>query len=378
MRFFILSCLFCVAIAVSAQVPALIPYQAIARDAAGQPLASTNINARFTIHDATPSGAVVWQEIQTVSTTPLGLFTVQLGSTVPLTDVNWASGNKFMQVEVDFGAGFTDVGTQQMLSVPYALYAGNGFAGISLSGDTLHFGNGEFAIINGISASNSGPQRPRVIYNHTCGTPNVHNPIRTYGTMIDQEGNSYNTIVIGSQEWMAENLNTSIYRNGDPIPYLIDNTEWSATTIGAYGIYDDNVNYTCPYGKLYNWYACVDERELCPTGWHFPSDAEWSELINFAGTTANAGISLKSTVNWGVYNDPIGYANNNTGFSGLPAGARSEVGIYGGLGGNQNFWCDSEISATDACFRYLQYYTGEVFSSNINKHHGMSVRCLRD
>ena len=378
MRSFILSCLLCAAMAMSAQVPALIPYQAIARDAAGQPLVSANINARFTMHDATPSGAVVWQEVQTVSTTPLGLFTVQLGSAVPLTTVNWASGSKFMQVEVDFGTGFTDVGTQQMLSVPFALYAGNGIAGISLSGDTLRFGNGQFAIISGISASNGGPQRPRVIYNHTCGTPNVHNPLRSYGTLTDQEGNSYNTIVIGAQEWMAENLNTSIYRNGDPIPYLIDDVEWSATSIGAYGIYDANINYTCPYGKLYNWYACVDARELCPVGWHFPSDAEWNELINFVGTMANAGESLKSIVNWGIYNDPTGYANNSSGFSGLPAGERSEAGLYGGIGGNLNFWCDSETSATDACFRYLQYYTGEVFSSNINKHHGMSVRCLRD
>ncbi len=112
MRFFILSCLLCAAIAVSAQVPALIPYKAIERDAAGQPLASANINARFTIHDATPAGAVVWQEIQTVSTTQLGLFTDQLGSAVSLTNVNRASGNKFMQVEVHFGTGFTDVSTQ--------------------------------------------------------------------------------------------------------------------------------------------------------------------------------------------------------------------------------------------------------------------------
>jgi hypothetical protein len=95
-----------------AQAPALIPYQAIARNAAGEPLASSTLNARFTIHDGTATGTSVWQELQTVSTSALGLFTVQLGSSVPLTSVNWASGSKFMQVEIDLGSGFVDIGTQ--------------------------------------------------------------------------------------------------------------------------------------------------------------------------------------------------------------------------------------------------------------------------
>jgi hypothetical protein len=106
------------------QAPQLIPYQAIARDAAGQPLSNATINARFTIHDGAATGAVVWQEIQTVSNSPLGLFTVQLGSANSLSNVSWANGSKFMQVEVDFGSGFVDIGTQQMLSVPYALFSG--------------------------------------------------------------------------------------------------------------------------------------------------------------------------------------------------------------------------------------------------------------
>ena len=105
------------------QAPQLIPYQAIARDEVGQPLSNTIINARFTIHDSAATGANVWQEIQTVSTSSLGLFTVQLGSANSLSNVSWASGSKFMQVEVDLGDGFVDFGTQQMLSVPYAMYA---------------------------------------------------------------------------------------------------------------------------------------------------------------------------------------------------------------------------------------------------------------
>jgi hypothetical protein len=113
-----------ISIASLGQAPQLIPYQAIARDAVGQPLANASINARFTIHDETATGTAVWQEIQTVTTSALGLFTVQLGSNVSIGAVNWASGSKFMQVEIDLGSGYVDLGTQQLLSVPYALFAG--------------------------------------------------------------------------------------------------------------------------------------------------------------------------------------------------------------------------------------------------------------
>jgi hypothetical protein len=190
-----------------AQAPALIPYQAIARNAAGEPLANSTLNARFTIHDETAVGPSVWLELQTVTTSSLGLFTVQLGSSISLSAVNWAGGAKFMQVEIDLGNGFVDIGTQQLLSVPYALHsasseiANNGFSNVSSTGDTLYLANGTFLIIPGISAANNGGGATTTGTTlHTCGTPNIHNPNRTYGTMTDQEGNVYKTIVIGTQE----------------------------------------------------------------------------------------------------------------------------------------------------------------------------------
>ena len=133
-------------IVLCAQAPALIPYQAVVRDALGQPLANANVNARFTIHDGTANGASLWQELQTVSTNALGLFTVQLGSSVSLNNVNWAGGAKFMQVEVDLGSGFVDIGTQQMLSVPYALFAGTAasVSGSSNTGNFTHYIGEEF------------------------------------------------------------------------------------------------------------------------------------------------------------------------------------------------------------------------------------------
>jgi hypothetical protein len=264
-----------------AQAPALIPYQAIARNAAGEPLASSTLNARFTIHDGTAMGTNVWQELQTVSTSALGLFTAQLGSSVALTNVNWSNGAKFMQVEIDLGSGFVDIGTQQLLSVPYALHAGSVHLNVSATGDTLFVGDGSFVIVPGISDANNTGSSTTGTTLHSCGAVNVHNPDLTYGSMTDQEGNVYKTIVIGTQEWMAENLNTSIYRNGDEIITVISNADWGGLTEGAWAYSSNNLNNECPYGKLYNWNACVDIRQLCPLGWHVPSDDEFTALIDF-------------------------------------------------------------------------------------------------
>jgi uncharacterized protein (TIGR02145 family) len=372
-----------------AQAPALIPYQAIARNAAGEPLASSTINARFTIHDITATGASVWQELQTVSTSALGLFTAQLGSSVSLANVNWANGAKFMQVEIDLGNGFIDMGTQQMLSVPYALHSGssdiasNGFSNVSATGDTLYLANGSYIIVPGISeANNNGGGTITGTMLHTCGAPNVHNPDLTYGTMTDQEGNTYKTIVIGTQEWMAENLNTSIYRNGDAIPTNLNNTAWQNTTSGAWAYYNNDASYACPYGKLYNWYTCVDARQLCPMGWHVPTDAEWTILTDYLGGQGMAGGKMKTTgtieAATGLWYSPNADATNSSGFSGAPGGYRSPSGEYDVIGGYGYWWSSSELGTLSAWVHFLDFVSGSAVRSNADKRNGFSVRCLRD
>jgi uncharacterized protein (TIGR02145 family) len=366
-----------------AQAPALIPYQAVARDASGQALNGATINARFTIHDGTATGTAVWQEVQTVTTTALGLFTVQLGSSVPLTGVNWANGSKFMQVEIDLGQGFVDIGTQQMLSVPYALYAGTVSLNVSAAGDTLFVGNGEYVIIPGISAANAnGGGTSTGTTLHSCGAPNVHNPDLTYGSMTDQEGNVYKTIVIGTQEWMAENLNTSSYRNGDAIVTDLDNAAWGATSSGAWSYYNNDASYECPYGKLYNWFACTDSRGLCPTGWHVPSDAEWTTLTNFLGGEGVAGGMMKSTgtieATTGLWNNPNTGATNSSGFSGVSSGTKYYEGNYSDISNISIFWSNSEIQSDTGLTRYIYYAGQDVVLYPYVKQGGFSVRCLRD
>ena len=377
-----------------AQAPALIPYQAIARNAAGDPMASSTLNARFTIHDGTATGTNVWQELQTVSTSALGLFTVQLGSSVSLANVNWSNGAKLMQVELDLGNGFVDIGTQQLLSVPYALHAGSVHLDVSATGDTLFVGDGSFVIIPGISEANNngGGGTTTGTTLHTCGTPNVHNPDLTYGTMTDQEGNVYKTIIIGTQEWMAENLNTSIYRNGDAIATGLDNDTWSATTSGAWAYFENDESYACPYGKLYNWYTCTDARGLCPAGWHVPSHSEWNILRNYldplfdpsvvGSFSMAAGGKMKTVgsieLGTGLWYEPNTGATNISGFSGVPGGFRYFLGVYNIIGETGVWWSSTENGLTNAWGCILSEDRADAGPLSCFTQDGLSVRCLRD
>jgi len=255
---------------------------------------------------------------------------------------------------------------------------------LSIGGATCTF---SIAVINGSYAS--------------CGEANVHNPLLNYGIMTDQEGNVYKTIVIGTQEWMAENLKTSIYRNGDLIPNITDATAWSElnqTETGAWAHFDNNAAYECPYGKLYNWYAVDDPRNLCPVGWHVPTDAEWTIMITYldpdaCGTctgnshSAIAGGKMKSAgtieSGTGLWIDPNTGATNESGFSGAPGRARGIMGqfIMAGIGiGYSGEWWSATTDGMDGVWlRQLNFEQGVATrTSYLNKRSGNSVRCLRD
>jgi uncharacterized protein (TIGR02145 family) len=221
---------------------------------------------------------------------------------------------------------------------------------------------------------------------HSCGATNVHNPNLNYGSMTDQDGNVYKTIVIGTQEWMAENLKTSIYRNGDIIPTNITDNEWSNSIInqlGAWVLYNNDNQYECPYGKLYNWNAATDPRNLCPAGWHIPADDEWSTLTDYLGGVAVAGGKMKTTGTQ-FWNSPNSVATNESGFSGLPSGYRyyyskNVGGTYYSIGDYCLWWSSSEFDASTAWKRGLAYNDGNISNQGgFNKQSGISVRCLKD
>ena len=217
-------------------------------------------------------------------------------------------------------------------------------------------------------------------------------------SLTDIDGNIYNTVQLGSQCWMRENLRTTHYNNGTEIP-LYNNYGNTAYRYYPYGN-ESNVHI---YGYLYNWYATMcgspssntnpsGVQGICPNGWHVPSDAEWTQLTNYVssqsqylcgGDSSFIGKALAAdTENWSSSNTTCAVGNmpsnnNATGFSALPAGDRTETGFYG-LGGFATFWTTTEYSSGRAYERDIPYYQAIVRRQNFEKYRGQSVRCLRD
>jgi uncharacterized protein (TIGR02145 family) len=201
-------------------------------------------------------------------------------------------------------------------------------------------------------------------------------------TVNDIVGNLYYTVQIGTQCWTQSNLKVSKYRNGDSIPTGFSNTAWESTTAGAYANYDNNPVNDGLYGKLYNHYAVMDTRGLCPTGWHVPTDGEWTVLETFLGGSSVSGGALKSTLTnpptpWG-WNWPNTDATNSSGFTAEPGGLRGNAGTFGAVGVN-GVWWSSSLSGALAWYRALGYAIGLIYRSNDkSRTNGFSVRCLRD
>ena len=197
------------------------------------------------------------------------------------------------------------------------------------------------------------------------------------GTVTDIDGNTYQTVKIGDQWWTAENLKVTHYRNGDAIPNVTDNTEWSNLTTGAYCNYDNDDNNADTYGSLYNWYAVNDRRNIAPEGWHVPSDAEWQILIDYLGGEGVAGGKMKATGTT-IWNSPNTGATNESGFSALPGGYRHDDEGYYNMCYDTYFWSSSGSSSRDAWYRNLDYDYSGVYRNYDYKRYGFSVRCVRD
>ncbi len=198
----------------------------------------------------------------------------------------------------------------------------------------------------------------------------------TGNTVTDIDGNVYNTVTIGTQVWMKENLKVSKYKNGDVIPTNLDSAAWYTTPSGAFAIYNNDAANNTIYGKLYNWYAVADPRGLCPAGWHVPSDAEWTTLENFLGDRSVAGGKMKAVSS--LWQSPNTGATNESGFSGLPGGLRLNFGAYNFIGYYGLWWSSTEYSSAYAWSRLLNYDGGYSDRNNLLKQNGFSVRCLRD
>jgi len=205
-----------------------------------------------------------------------------------------------------------------------------------------------------------------------CG----NNPTQPAPGLVDIDGNVYHTVKIGTQVWMAENLKTTKFNDGTVIPLVTDSIAWSNLKTPGYCWYDDSDSYKATYGALYNWYA-VNTGKLAPTGWHVPTDSEWTVLTTFLGGTNVAGGKLKDT-GTAYWDSPNTGATDEYGFTALPGGCRIFTGPFYYAGSLCYWWSATAHDATSAQDRALvsdNTYVGVYFN---DYQYGLSVRCVRD
>lgn len=193
--------------------------------------------------------------------------------------------------------------------------------------------------------------------------------------VTDIDGNLYQTVKIGNQEWMAENLNVEHYRNGDIIPQVQDEWDWGELTTGAWCYYDNGTENGKTYGKLYNWYAVNDSRGLAPEGWYIPDDSEWKTLEDTLGGYLVGGGKLKANLLW---EKPNTGATNETEFSAIPGGLRTNYGEFDGINNYNCFWTLSEGNHNDAWTRVIFFDNSDIYRDYYLKPFGLSVRCLKN
>lgn len=267
--------------------------------------------------------------------------------------------------------------------------------------------NSESPVLPGISENGIiGKWEPAVVNTSVAGdftftfTPDEGQCAKTATMVIevkdrinDIEGNSYKIIRIGDQFWMAENLRATHYRNGDLIATTVPGTlnvagETSPKHQWPYGGNESNVS---TYGRLYTWYAITDSRNICPEGWHIPSDAEWSTLSDYLvkngygyqGSGTDIVKSMAATSGWRTSttpgtggNDQIN--NNACGFNGVPGGYRINNGSYSEMEISADWWSATESSVTDAFYLGLAYNRSTLLRSHVPKSYGGNIRCIKD
>lgn len=192
------------------------------------------------------------------------------------------------------------------------------------------------------------------------------------GKVKDIDNNVYPTVILGNQEWMADNLKTTKYNDGTPITNVKEDEAWKSSTSGSFCWFKNDTVNKSTYGAYYNWHA-VSTSKLCPTGWHVPSDKEWRILTDFLGGDIVAGIEMKYESGW----SNKGNGTNSSGFSALPYGYRSAKGPFSSQALSAYYWSSSE-SSPNAWYCVLFSKDGTAYKYYGNKESGFSVRCLKN
>lgn len=226
-----------------------------------------------------------------------------------------------------------------------------------------------------------------LLFMNSCKDDNNPTPVKETGTVTDVDNNVYQTIKIGNQWWMAENLKVTKFRNGNMIRNAQSNADWN-DTVAAYCLYDNNSNAP---GLLYNWYAVNDKVGIAPHGWHIPTDEEWKTLekylgmsqteadkLSWRGNNEAANLKMESPNGWSIFENI--WSTNESKFTALAGGCRLFNGTWAdpGLFATGFWWTSTSHPDNEAYYRYLDYKSSQIFRSHVPSNYGMSVRCVKD
>ena len=212
---------------------------------------------------------------------------------------------------------------------------------------------------------------------NSCKKKDASNSGYPPNTVVDIDGNVYNTVTICSKTWMVENLKATKFNDGTLIPCITDSTIWDTLQSPGYCWYkNDLITYKHPYGALYNWFS-VNTGKLAPKGWHIPTIIEWYQLINCIGGINVAGSKLKEkgTTHWQSPNDD---ATNEFGFTAIPTGGREYMGSFESIGTQTEWWTSSGNVNSNACYVRLYNLHGYMQDNVGPLQTGFSVRCIKD
>lgn len=356
-----------------AQSPQSFKYQGVARNSGGDILVNQSIGIQVGIRMSTPNSTIIYKENHSTGTNQFGLFDIEIGNGSVVTgnfqSIQWDRDDFFLSIYLDpnGGTNFQFMGTTQLLSVPYSLHSStsSGLATMtSAERDNISSPAMGMQIFNTDSHKINYYDGYGWIEIHgvrqadfTCGNP----------LLDSRDGQYYNTVQIGSQCWMAENLNYGTMIDGS--------VNQSDNGIVEKYCYSNNENL-CDntYGGLYQWREMMQwentpgAKGICPPdgGWHIPTQAEWNTLVSAAGGPSQAGTNLA--------------VGGSTGFNALMGGWHTGTGSYPffNVGSRAYFYNSTEVNTTIANYKYLINNDPQIYSDQVDKYHGLSVRCVRD
>ena len=346
-----------------AQAPQKINFQSILRNSSGEVIGNKLVSLKISILSGSINGSSVYSETHAKTTDASGLISLQIGNGTVVSgifaNIDWGGASHFIQLEADFSGGnsYVLLGTQELMSVPYAMYASKtdtSVLNLTSRLATKLNATDTVSLSNRIDAKLTKTDTSDMLSAYLRKTDAIITDLQNQGALlgvlatalVDIDVNNYPLVKIGNQIWMKENLRVSRYRNGDLIPIVTDNTAWGVLTTG---------------GR--SWY----------------SNDEWTILTTYLGGASVAGGKMKSigTANWASPNSSV---TNESSFSVFPGGYREDNGSFNNIKNNAFFWSATEVDSNFAWRRYLSKNDGNVSRSisGIDKSFGASVRCLRD